>query len=292
VSELVQALWAALLFGSVYGLMAVGLTLIFGALKLLNLAHGALYVAGGYATWWCATGLGVPLVPAMILGMLAAAAVAAVLFGGVIRPLIGAEAEDVRGWVGTAGFALILLGLLRWRADVTVKDVPTLFDGNASLSGVVITYHGIAVVVIAVLSLTLLNQFLRVSRHGLAVRAVSQNLDSALLMGVPVKRVFLIVLCVSGALAGLAGALLTSILGLTPDAGFVPMIKAMIIVILGGIGSVKGTIVGAFMVGALEAFTQVYVGVSWSLAVLFIFIIAFLMVRPYGLFGTPEAQRL
>jgi branched-chain amino acid transport system permease protein len=291
-AEVVQALWGTILFGSVYGLMAIGLTLVFGALNLLNLAHGALYVMGGYITWWVAVSLGVPVALSIVLGMIAAAGVAGVLFLGVIRPMVGREGADIGGWVATAGFALIVENLLRWRAGVQLKDVPSLFEGNLSVSGVVVTHQGLAVVAIAVVSLLLLNEFLRTSRHGLAVRAVSQNIDSAQLMGVPAKRIFFVVLCVSGALAGLAGALLTSILGLTPIAGFLPMVKAMIIVILGGIGSVKGTIVGAYIVGALEAFTQVYVGVSWSLPVLFLFIIALLVVRPFGLYGTPEAQRL
>ncbi len=111
-------------------------------------------------------------------------------------------------------------------------------------------------------------------------------------MGIRVGTIFLIVMCVSGALAGLAGVLLTSILYLSPTAGFLPMLKALIVTIFGGLGSVKGTIVAAYVIGLLEAFVQVYFGVGWSLPALFLFIICVLIVRPNGLFGLGETQRL
>jgi branched-chain amino acid transport system permease protein len=111
-------------------------------------------------------------------------------------------------------------------------------------------------------------------------------------MGVPVRRVFLIIMAVSAGLAGVAGVLLTPVLALNPGAGFLPLLKALIVVILGGLGSVKGTIWAALAVGFLESFVQVYVGAAWTLPILFLMIVVVLSARPQGFFGQPTVQRL
>ena len=126
----------------------------------------------------------------------------------------------------------------------------------------------------------------------MAIRAVSQQMDAAQLMGIPTRKVFIIVMCISAALAGLAGVLLSSIFYLTPTAGFNPMVKALVVTIFGGLGSVKGTVWAAYIIGLLEAFLQVYMGASWALPGLFLFMIVMLIIRPNGLFGLGEMQRL
>jgi branched-chain amino acid transport system permease protein len=117
-------------------------------------------------------------------------------------------------------------------------------------------------------------------------------MDAARLTGVPARTAFLIVMCISAALAGLAGVLLSSIFYLAPTSGFVPMVKALVVTIFGGLGSVKGTIWAAYIIGFLEAALQVYLGASWALPGLFLFMIVMLTVRPNGLFGLGEVRRL
>ncbi len=290
--QLLQAVWGGLLFGSVYGLMAIGLTLIWGSLNLLNLAHGALYVAGGYAAWTLMTGLGVPILLSFLGGLVGAALIGGVLYSIVVKPMLGRPGWDNASWIATVGFSIVIENGLRLIYGPRIQEVPLLLNGSFTVNGVLITHQGLAVAFIAVAFLFLLQGFLRTSRHGLAIRAVSQNSDAAQLMGIPVQRVFLIVMVVSAALAGLAGVLLTSVLVLNPFAGFLPLLKALIVTIFGGLGSVKGTIVGAYVIGLLEALTQVYLGVGWSLPVLFLFIIVVLIIRPNGLYGVGEVQRL
>jgi branched-chain amino acid transport system permease protein len=290
-SALLQAVWAGALFGSVYGLMAIGLTMIYGSLNLLNLAHGTLYIVGGYVAW---TFLAVqlPILPAFVVGVVGAGVVGGIMYFVVVRPMLGRPGWDEASWIATLGVALVLENVALLVYGSQVKQLPAVIPGEITILGVVITFQGIFVIAIAVLSLLVLNYFLRTSRHGLAIRAVSQHMVAARLMGIRVGTIFLIVMCVSGALAGLAGVLLTSILYLSPTAGFLPMLKALIVTIFGGLGSVKGTIVAAYVIGLLEAFVQVYFGVGWSLPALFLFIICVLIVRPNGLFGLGETQRL
>jgi branched-chain amino acid transport system permease protein len=288
---LLQAVWGGIVFGSVYGLMAVGLTLIWGALNFLNMAHGALYLCGGYLAWTLMD-IGLPLLPAFALAVAGTAVVGIAMYTAAVRPILGKP-----GWLNATMISTIAAGIVMENAALLIwgprnKVMPELFKGDVVISNVVVTYHSVAVVVISGLLLVALQAFLRKSRHGLAVRAVSQQMEAAQLMAVPVRRVFLIIMAVSAALAGVAGVLLTPVLVLNPAAGFLPLLKALIVVILGGLGSVKGTIWAALAVGFLESFVQVYVGASWSLPILFLMIVVVLTARPQGFFGQPAVQRL
>lgn len=290
--QLIQALWAGLLFGSVYGLMAVGLTLIWGALNLLNLAHGALYIATAYVSWALITQFGLPTLLAFGLSLLAAGVMGAILYVAVVRPMLGRPGFGEASWIATVGAATVIQGTILLVFGGQVRMIPTVIPGGFLIGQVSVTFQGLVVVATSVTTLALLGLFLSRSRHGMSIRAVSQQMDAARLMGIPADRVFLLVMMVSAAMAGLAGNLLSSILFLQPSSGFLPLIKALIVTILGGLGSVKGTVIGAFMIGTLEAFVATYVGVGSTLPALFVFIIAVLIIRPNGLFGQEETQRL
>lgn len=290
--KLFQVVYGGLLFGSVYGLMALGLTLIWGSLRLLNLAHGALYLVGGYVAWVLINQLQLPIFLSFPLAMLGAAAVGAVLQLTLIDPLLGDPGWDYASIMTTVGASIVIESGALLLFGPRVKQVPAALSGQFKIGAVLMNYQALVVIGVSVFSLVAMNYFLNNSRYGMAIRAVSQNMDAAQLMGIPTRTVFLIVMCISAALAGLAGVLLSSIFYLSPTSGFVPMIKALVVTIFGGLGSVKGTIWAAYIIGILEATVQVYLGASWALPGLFLFIIAVLIVRPHGLYGQVEAERL
>lgn len=291
-TDVLQAAWGGILSGSVYGLMAIGLTLIWGAMKLLNLAHGALYVVGAYAAWTVINTLGLPLLVAIPSAIVAAAVVGFAMHAFVIRPMLGREGWDSASIIATVGVGIALQAIALLLYGPQVKAIPPLFRGSVIVSQVRISRQGMVVIAVAVVALVLLYGYLRSSRQGMAIRAVSQNMDAAALMGIPVERTYAIVMVISAGLAGLAGVMLSSIFFLSPTSGFTPMIIALLVTIFGGLGSVKGTIVAAYVIGIFEAGVQVYVGPSYSLPGLFLFMIAVLIVRPYGLFGVVEERRL
>lgn len=291
-TELLQAVWGGILAGSVYGLMAIGLTLIWGAVRLLNLAHGALYVVGAYAAWTVINTAGLPLAVAIPSAVVAASVVGYAMHVLAIRPMLGSEGWDSASIIATVGVGIALQAAALLLYGPQVKRIPPLVAGSTIVSSVRISYQGVIVIAVAVASLVALYLYLRSSRQGMAIRAVSQNMDAAGLMGVPVERTYALVMVLSAGLAGLAGVMLSSIFFLSPTSGFTPMIIALLVTIFGGLGSVKGTIVAAYLIGIIEAGIQVYVGPSYSLPGLFLFIIAVLIVKPYGLYGVPEAQRL
>ncbi len=290
--KLFQAIYGGLLNGSVYGLMALGLTLIWGSLRMLNLAHGSLYLVGAFVAWSALNQLKLPMLPAFVLAILGAAAVGFLMQTLLLNPILGKPGWDSASLIATVGASITLESLALLMYGARVKQMPLVFKGQTKIGTVLISHQGLLIIGIAILSLILLSLFLRSSRYGMAIRAVSQQMDAARLMGIPTRTVFIIVMCISAALAGLAGVLLSSIFFLSPSSGFNPMVKALVVTIFGGLGSVKGTIWAAYIIGLLEAFLQVYMGASWALPGLFLFMIVMLIVRPNGLFGLGEMQRL
>jgi branched-chain amino acid transport system permease protein len=290
-TEFLQAVWGGILSGSVYGLMAIGLTLIWGAVRLLNLAHGALYVVGAYAAW-TVLNVGLPLVAAIISAVLVAGAFGYAMHAVAIRPMLGRAGWDSASIIATVGIGIALQAAVLLTFGPRVKSIPGVVSGSAIVSSVRISYQGLVIIAVTVVALVALYYYLRSSRHGMAIRAVSQHMDAAALMGVPVERTFALVMILSAGLAGLAGVLLSSLLFLSPTSGFTPMIIALLVTIFGGLGSVKGTIVAAYVIGLIESSVQVYLGGALALPILYGFIILMLIVRPNGLFGVPEAQRL
>ena len=290
--KLFQALYSGILYGSVYGLMALGLTLIWGSLRMLNLAHGSLYLVGGYLAWTLINQFAAPYLVSLVLAMAGAALVGFILQLLLLNPMLGKPGWDNASLIATVGASIVLESIVLLEYGPRVKQIPAALAGQFKIGTVLISHQALLVIGTAALSLFLMNTFLRTSRHGLAIRAVSQNMDAARLMGIPTRLIFLIVMAISAALAGLAGVLLSSIFYLAPTAGFNPMIKALVVTIFGGLGSVKGTIWAAYIIGLLEAFLQVYMGASWALPGLFLFMIVMLVIRPHGLFGLGELQRL
>jgi branched-subunit amino acid ABC-type transport system permease component len=197
------------------------------------------------------------------------------------------------GFIATLAVAIIVQNLaLLWYGPRN-KAVPPLIGGDIQLmAGVEVTRHSIAMGIIAVTLLLVLGRFLSGSRHGLAIGAVAQDLAAARLMGVPTTRVYLLTMGLASGLAGIAGVLLASVYFVSPNSGDNPLLKALIVAIFGGLGSVRGTIVAAYTIGLLEAGISLWLGVSWSLPLLFLVIIAVLTVRPYGLYGRPQEARL
>ncbi len=290
--KLLQAVYSGILYGSVYGLMALGLTLIWGSLRMLNLAHGALYLAGGYIAFFLISQTGLPVYAAFLLAVLGAAIIGLVLQLTLINPLLDNPNRDSASLIATLGTSIVIESAVLLLFGPQVKQIPAVLEGSFKVGTVLINYHGLLVIGVAVVCLFLMTLFLRASRYGMAIRAVSQNMDAAKLMGIPILTVFLIVMCVSAALAGLAGVLLSSIFYIFPTAGLAPMLRALVVTIFGGLGSVPGTIWAAYIIGLLEAFLQVYLGASWALPGMFLFMIVMLVLRPNGLFGLGEVRRL
>ncbi|HKF77161.1 MAG TPA: branched-chain amino acid ABC transporter permease [Candidatus Dormibacteraeota bacterium] len=291
-TQLVQAVWGGVLFGSVYGLMALGLTLAWGAVRLLNLAHGAIFIIGAYAAYWVVSTLHLTILVALPVGVLTAALFAALLHVLFIRPVIGKPGFDNATLVATVGLSIAVSAAALLIFNPEYKVVPPVVPGASIVAGVQITNQGLLVIAASLALFAVVYLFLTYTRQGMAIRAVSQQREAASLMSIPVVRTYGVVITISGALAGVAGVLLSPFFFLNPSSGFNPMIQALIVTIFGGLGSVRGALVAGYVLGLFESFVEVYFGVAWALPGVFLLIIVMLIVRPNGLFGVGEVRRL
>lgn len=282
---LIATLMSGLVLGSLYALMASGLSVVWTTLGVFNFAHGALMMLGAYLAWTVSEALGLGLLPGIAAGTLGAAIGGVIIERFLVRPFYG-ERNMLLITVMTTLAAMIVIektALILWGARL--KQLPRLVEGDVSVFGAVISGHEALIVIIAPLLLLALWQFTKRTATGRSLRAVGQNQDAAALIGIDVSRSFALAFGLSAALAGLTGTLLGSIRFITPSLGAEPLVKAMIVVIFGGLGSLGATAGAAYVIGFVEAFLILAVGLYWSPSILFLLMIVVLVFRPNGLFG-------
>jgi branched-chain amino acid transport system permease protein len=283
-----QSLVNGILTGTLYAMIGVGLTVIFGVMRIINLAHGDMVMLGMFGAYWSYTLWKIdPFVSALLLvpllfiaGMLAYRfLLKAIIPGGELNTLLY-----------TAGLSLLIanLALFAWTGDYRTL--------NLAYAEVPLRPYGIAVPVplaiafgLAVLITVALYFFLARTDTGRAVRATSQNAEAAALMGINVENISMITFGLGAALAAAAGVLLVPSLYLYPTVGEILIVKCFVIVVLGGLGSVPGAIAGGILLGVVESYGAVYVSVAYKDTIGFIIFLLVLLFRPQGLFGARQA---
>jgi branched-chain amino acid transport system permease protein len=285
--QLVQFLYSGLVLGSIFSAMAVGLALVWGALRMLNMAHGSMIMLGAYVAFVATVQWHLHALVGLVVAVLAVALLGALLYPLVVRPLIGKEGWEVNAIIATVGLSIALSQAVQLIFGPKSKALPPILSGGfLGPDRVFIDYQSLLIAAAALLSLGLTGAFLYRTRYGIALRAVAQNLEGAQLMGLPIGRVYLLILALSAGLAALSGVLLSSgFLFLEPSMGLDPMLKALVIVILGGLGSIRGTLYAAYAAGLVNSGVESYIGPQWALPALFLVVIVVLLLRPSGLLG-------
>ncbi|MEO1191561.1 MAG: branched-chain amino acid ABC transporter permease [Pseudomonadota bacterium] len=278
---------SAAVLGSLYAIMAIGLALVWTTLGIFNFAHGAFIGLGAYLAWSLADpsqlGLGLLAGIALALPILVLVGIASERVA--VRPFLGRDNLVLVTVITTLAVASIIENaiLLTWGSRA--KQLEPLVEGTVSAWGIGVSAHEVAVILIVPFILAAVWAFLQKTRTGTALRAVAQNQNAARLMSIPVTRIFALSFALATVLAGLAGIFLGAVKFMSPSMGADPLVKALIVVIFGGIGSLSGPIRAAYIVGLMEAVLTFSVGIYWTQASLFLVMIAVLMVRPTGLFG-------
>jgi branched-chain amino acid transport system permease protein len=277
-----------LVLGGLYALFAVGLTLIFGVLDVINVAHGELFAVGGYVAFVVIALLHLPGVAGI-----AAAGVGAFLLGLALYPLLIAPLRRRLGGRPSGPLYLVLtLGLSTFLQSSLLAifggdylRVPPHVTGILELSFTAVSHQRLLVLALSIVLLGGLFLFLRLHRQGLAVRAVAQNPDAAQAMGISLARVFALTLGLGAGLAGVGGALVAPLVNVYPAVGFPLTIKAFAITILGGMGNLAGALLASFVVSLAEAFSVMLIPSEWQNAIAFAVMIVVLLLRPSGLLG-------
>ncbi|QRM57033.1 ABC transporter permease [Sinorhizobium sp. BG8] len=272
---------------SFYGLFAVGLALVFGVMKVVNFAHGELFMLGGYTVWLMLSGLlGLPpwavFVAALIVGPILVG-LAGALFEKTIFERTASDAFG--GFIASLGLSYVLQALAAIVFGVVSKSLPVMIPGQLNVAGGILTYQRLAVIVCAVVMMACLWYFLNRTRGGRALRAASQNRQSALLQGINLKRVRLVTMIIGASMAGASGVLMASIINVGPYMGLEAIWKAFIVVIVGGLGSITGAIVAAMLFGFIDSFASV-IGLGQYIVIIdTVIMLVVLAFFPRGLLG-------
>lgn len=277
-----QQVLNGLTLGSVYALVALGLTLVYGILHIPNFAHGAFYMVGAYVSFYVAGSLGINF----WLAMLAAAIFVAILSMAAERLIFHPlrDAPGLHHMIAAIGLLLFLEAIVQsiWGADFHRLQAP--FTQILRFGGLTAPAQRILIVVAAFVLMIGLQIFLRRTTMGATIVAMAQNRDGAALVGISPLKVSLLVFAISGALAAVAATLFAPINLIYPAMGHLVILKAFVIIILGGMGSIPGAIVGAMVIGFAEAFGAFYISTSYKDIIAFVLLVAILSVRPQGLF--------
>jgi branched-chain amino acid transport system permease protein len=283
-----QACLDGLLNGALYALIGMGLALIFGVMRIVNFAHGAFLMLGMYASWVLFDRLQINPYLGFIPAGLLLFAFGLLVYTGLIRPI--RNRSDFMQILMTTGISLILVDSiqLKFGADYHQTNLElvnrVVHLGRFTLNAASLLSFAIAAVLIIALQ-----QFVVRSRTGQALRAIAQNRDVAPLMGINVTRIQGISFALGIALAGIAGGLLLPALYLFPTVGEDYTLKAFVIVVLGGMGSIEGAAIGGLVLGVTESLTSLWLGNEWALAVDFVLFLLVLSLKPSGIFGRQRA---
>jgi branched-chain amino acid transport system permease protein len=282
---LAQALLFGVANGCIYILLATGLNIIFGVMKLVNFAHGQLLMVGAFVAYEVTTVVGVNPYLSILVSMGSVALIGIALEKFAFRKIRGTDKLNEifisLGLIYVFQYSATLL----WENSYTIRIPSPLAGLSVPLGGVSLGYDLILAVVIVVVMLIGLLFLMKKTKIGLAMKATSQKSDAAMLMGININRVYLFTFAVGAALAGAAGAIYGILFPFNPAMGALPTIKAFAIIILGGLGSIPGAVIGGLLYGIAETTTGYLTNSTWQNAVAFALLIAVLIIRPTGLFG-------
>lgn len=271
--------------GSIYAIIALGYTMVYGIAKMLNFAHGDVIMVGGYISFCATSYLGLPVIPSVLLSIFVCTVLGIVIEKLAYKPLRSATSLAVLITAIGVSYFLQNAALLIWssnpKAFPNMVNLPPLVIGDIQISAVSLVTIAACIIIMAVLTL-----FTNKTKMGKAMRAVSEDKDAARLMGIHVDATISLTFAIGSGLAAIAGVLLCSAYPtLMPTTGAMPGIKAFTAAVFGGIGSIPGAMLGGILLGVIEIFGKAYISTQLSDAIVFSVLIIILLVKPTGLLG-------
>lgn len=288
IESFAQTLVFGLFVGGIYGIAAMGLALVFGVLKMLNIAHGELLMLGGYATFWAfstlgmdpfvSLGIGIPVL--FLIGLLLDRAV----YHRIVR-LVGEE-KIKNSLLVSFGLTLVIQNLAIWLFTADERTVQVSYAGvGLNLLGVTLPYTRLVSLLIAIIVTLALNYLLHHTYPGKAILATAEDFEAAELAGINIHRVYMMTFALGASLASIAGTLVTVIYGISPSIGLIWTLKALIVIVLAGTGSILGAFPAGILLGVVEAVSGAFIGSTYREVVGLVIFLLVLILRPQGLFG-------
>lgn len=284
---LIQQLFNGITIGSVYSLVALGLTLVYGILHIPNFAHGAMYMVGGYITLTMMVYIGFRYWVSIVVSLLVVGLLSILVERLVFHPL--RNTISINSMIAAIGIMLFLeaFAQLVWGPDF--RQMPTPYLDVIHVFGVTLTVQRLLIIIAAVAVMILLNLFLKKTFIGRTIVAMSQNREGAFLVGINANKVAMITFFIAGALAAIAASLTSPINLVFPGMGHLVLLKAFVIIIIGGMGSIPGAIIGGYILGFAESIGATYISSDYKDIIAFVLLIIILSIKPNGLFAKGES---
>lgn len=281
--EIFQQIINGMAIGGVYVLIALGLTTVFGILGIAHFAHGSVSMFGGYLTFFLVVMWGLPLVLAIAVALVVGLVLGLLIELLAYRPV--RNASHINAFIVALGLTMMVEGLnLEFFGHEQVV-IPTEFNRVFNIGGVTIPELRLYVILAAALLIALMTVFVEKTKTGQAIRAVAENRDAAILMGVNVDSILLVVFAISTALGVCAGVMVGALFAIAPGIGEGLVVKGFAVLILGGLGSIPGAVVGGLVLGITEALAAGFISSAYKDVIAFVAMILVLLVRPQGLMG-------
>jgi len=283
--EFLQQLINGLALGSVYALLALGYTMVYGIIQLINFAHGEIYMIGAFAGFYSASTLKLPLLPTLLVAMAVSALAGIIIEKIAYKPL--RNSPRITLLITAIGVSLFLQNAMRILVGSNPKPFPDLINaGTINIGSIQIEVKTILMFAVSAFLVILLQFIVYKTKVGKAMRASSQDMEAASLMGINVDNTISLTFAIGSALAGIAGVLVAiSYPSITPYMGVMPGLKSFVAAVLGGIGSIPGALLGGIAIGLLETFSKAYISTNFSDAIVFAVLIIILLIKPAGLLG-------
>ena len=287
-----QQIINGLSLGAIYALIALGYTMVYGIIKLINFAHGDIYMIGAFIGLYCGTYLGFSLIPTLLIAMVGAAICGVIIEKVAYKPL--RNSPKITLLITAIGVSLLLENGMRLIVGSTPKAFPKLLSTEViKIGSLSIETSKILMLVVSIILVLLLQFIVFKTKAGKAMRAASYDIEAASLMGINVNNTISMTFAIGSALAGAAGVLVSlAFTVVEPYMGMIPGLKAFIAAVLGGIGSIPGALVGGLLIGLIETLTKGYISTILSDAIVFGILIIILLVKPTGLLGKKISEKV
>lgn len=277
--------------GSIYALVALGYTMVYGIVKLINFAHGEIIMVGSYFTWYMMSRLGAPAWAAILGAVVFCALLGMAIEKVAYKPL--RNYARISLLITAIGVSFLLQNTVQLFFTATPRMFKNVFPGSIELGGLVFTLSTAVTIITSIVLMILLSILVKKTKIGKAMRAVSEDKDTAQLMGINVNNTISFTFALGSGLAAVAAVLYcSSYYQIEPTMGSMLGLKAFVAAVLGGIGSISGAVLGGFIIGIAESITKGYISSALADAIVFGILIVVLIIKPSGIFGRPENKKV